>query len=162
MKSVFATVCVLLVLPFSVVAQTAAPAPGAPVPNSPADLPGKGLAQHDFLYCGEWNHIQQQQTMWLIRDGKPVWSYSIPLNVVFNNKADIEELGDCTQLSNGNIVFFHATGRCRGYAGQADYLADHQSARHRDALDPAHRSGSRADRTERQPSAAPADQHDDQ
>jgi hypothetical protein len=104
MKRAFAVTCVLLALTLSAAAQTAAPA-AAPVSNSPADLPGKGLSQHDFLYCGEWNHIQQQQTMWLIRNGKPVWSYSIPLSVVFNNKADIEELGDCTQLSNGNIVF---------------------------------------------------------
>jgi hypothetical protein len=104
MNRVFVAVCVLLVLALSLAAQTAAPAPAA-VENSPADLPGKGLAQHDFLYCGEWNHIQQQQTMWLIRGGKAVWSYSIPLNVVFDNKPDIEELGDCTQLSNGNIVF---------------------------------------------------------
>ena len=76
-----------------------------PHANSPATLPGRGLAQHPFLYCGEWNYTQPQQTLWLIRDGKPAWSYSIPLNLVFNNKPDIEELGDCTQLSNGNIVF---------------------------------------------------------
>jgi outer membrane protein assembly factor BamB len=43
--------------------------------------------------------------MWIVRDGKAVWSYSIPFHVMFNNKADISELGDCTQLSNGNIVF---------------------------------------------------------
>jgi hypothetical protein len=105
----------LIALPLSLAAQSV-PAPTSPTAitaapvsnpaaNSPAELPGRGLAQHPFLYCGEWNHIQQQQVMWIVRDGKPVWSYSIPLNIVFNNKADIEELGDCTQLSNGNIVF---------------------------------------------------------
>jgi outer membrane protein assembly factor BamB len=89
-------------------AQNATPAvpPAAPtVANSPVVLPGNGLAQHPFLYCGEWNHYEQQQTMWIVRDGKAVWSYAIPFNVMFNNKADISELGDCTQLSNGNIVF---------------------------------------------------------
>jgi hypothetical protein len=108
MKYIYAAALTLLSLPICLAAQNTAPtapAPAAPVSNSPTKLPGKGLAQHPFLYCGEWNHIQQQQTMWIIRDGKPVWSYSIPLNIVFNNKPDIEELGDCTQLSNGNIVF---------------------------------------------------------
>jgi len=101
----FASILILpILIPLALGAQTAAPV-AATAANSPAKLPGRGLAQHPFLYCGEWNHIQQQQTMWIIRDGKPVWSYSIPLNIVFNNKADIEELGDCTQLSNGNIVF---------------------------------------------------------
>src|ERR1017187_8034106 len=99
------TAFVLLVLPLSLIAQTNPPTPTAPVSNSPANLPGRGLAQHPVLYCGEWNHYESQQTMWIIRDGKPVWSYSIPFNVMFNNKADISELGDCTQLSNGNIVF---------------------------------------------------------
>lgn len=95
----------LFLSPIAFAGQTIPPAAAAPASNSPDKLPGRGLAEHDFLYCGEWNHIQQQQTMWLIRDGKPIWSYSIPLSVVFNNKPDIEELGDCTQLSNGNIVF---------------------------------------------------------
>jgi len=94
----------LLLLPLTLRAQTAPPA-AAPTGNAPAVLPGRGLAQHDFLYCGEWNYDQPQQTMWVIRDGKPVWSYDIPFNVIFNNKKDIEELGDCTQRSNGNIVF---------------------------------------------------------
>lgn len=96
---------VLLVLPLTLVAQTNTPIPTASVSNSPANLPGRGLAQHPFLYCGEWYHTEPQQTMWIVRDGKAVWSYSIPFNVMFNNKADISELGDCTQLSNGNIVF---------------------------------------------------------
>ena len=86
------------------VAAMSAPATN-PAPYAPAVLPGRGLAQHPFLYCGEWNHEEQQQTMWIVRDGKPVWSYAIPFHVMFNNKADIAELGDCTQLSNGNIVF---------------------------------------------------------
>jgi len=92
----------LLIFPLSLAGQTAAPAPSA---NSPASLPGRGLAQHPFLYCGEWNYNEPQQTMWIVRDGKVAWSYSIPFKVMFNNKSDISELGDCTQLSNGNIVF---------------------------------------------------------
>jgi len=59
--------------------------------------PGKGMAQHPFLYCGEWQQRgKSEQIMYLVRDGKVVWTYSIPGN---------EEYGDCTRLSNGNIIF---------------------------------------------------------
>jgi hypothetical protein len=39
--------------------------------------------------------------MFLVRDGKVVWTYSIPAR---------EEFGDCTRLSNGNIVFSRRLG----------------------------------------------------
>jgi outer membrane protein assembly factor BamB len=61
------------------------------------NLPGKGLAQHPFLYCGEWQQRgKSEQIMFIVRDGKVVWTYSIPGK---------EEYGDCTRLSNGNIIF---------------------------------------------------------
>jgi hypothetical protein len=60
-------------------------------------LPGKGMAQHPFLYCGEWQRrTTSNQTMYVVRHGKIAWSYTIP------GKG---ELGDCSMLSNGNIVF---------------------------------------------------------
>jgi hypothetical protein len=60
-------------------------------------LPGKGLGQHPFLYCGEWQDKgKTDQKMMIVRNGKVDWIYSIPGN---------EEYGDCTRLSNGNIVF---------------------------------------------------------
>jgi hypothetical protein len=71
---------------------------------APADakLPGKGLAQHPFLYCGEWqNQSLDQQTMYLVKKGKVVWSYTNPKH---------GELGDCTRMSNGNIVFSRQFG----------------------------------------------------
>jgi hypothetical protein len=56
-------------------------------------LPGKGLAQHPFLYCGEWqDRGKSEQVMKLVRDGTVVWTYSIPGK---------EEYGDCTRLSFG-------------------------------------------------------------
>jgi len=65
-------------------------------------LPGNGLAQHAFLYCGEWQQRgQSEQTMYIVREGKVVWSYSISAR---------EELGDCTMMSNGNIVFSRRLG----------------------------------------------------
>ena len=57
---------------------------------------------HPFLYCGEWqNRSTLQQTMYIVRDGKIAWSYTNPLK---------GELGDCTMLSSGNIVFSRQFG----------------------------------------------------
>lgn len=65
-------------------------------------LPGKGMAQHPFLYCGEWQHrTTSDQVIYVIRDGKVAWSYTNP------GKG---ELGDCTMLSDGNIVFSRQFG----------------------------------------------------
>jgi hypothetical protein len=88
------------------VSGTAAPAAQAtPTPElKPAEavnLPGKGLAQHPLVYCGEWDTRRPQQTIFVIRGGKVVWTYSI------SNK---EELDDCTLMTNGNIVFTRRTG----------------------------------------------------
>ena len=74
----------------------------ATVAAQPGPLPGKGLAQHPFLYCGEWqNRSISEQVIYVVRDGKIVWSYTNPLK---------GELGDCTMLSNGNIVFSRQFG----------------------------------------------------
>ncbi|MGH9523085.1 MAG: alpha-L-fucosidase [Terriglobales bacterium] len=65
-------------------------------------LPGKGMAQHPFLYCGEWQRRStDEQTMYIVRDGKVTWSYTNP------HKGEID---DCTMLSNGNIVFARQAG----------------------------------------------------
>jgi hypothetical protein len=72
---------------------------------SPANLPGKGLSEHPFLYCGEYEFNADQQTIHLIRDGREVWNYQIKFRTMRQEKADIQELGDCTLLSNGNVIF---------------------------------------------------------
>jgi hypothetical protein len=65
-------------------------------------LAGRALEQHPFLYCGEWqNRGKSEQTILIVRNGKVAWSYSIPAK---------EELGDCTMLANGNIVFSRRLG----------------------------------------------------
>jgi Mal s 1 allergenic protein-like len=66
-----------------------------------ASLSGNGLAQHPFLYCGEWDTRKSVQTIYLVKDGKVVWTYTVP------NK---DELDDCTMLSNGNILFARRGG----------------------------------------------------
>ena len=74
---------------------------------SPAVLPGKGLAQHPFLYAGEWDHRFPDQTMFVVRDGKVVWTYTIKLK---DPAGQIQEFSDATLLSNGNVVFARKTG----------------------------------------------------
>jgi hypothetical protein len=59
--------------------------------TAPANLPGNGLAQHPMLYVGENCNI-----MFLIKDGKPIWTYSIGKGPEFD---------DVWMLSNGNILF---------------------------------------------------------
>jgi Mal s 1 allergenic protein-like len=65
-------------------------------------LPGRGLAQHSFLYCGEWQRRSiSDQTMYIVRGGRVVWSYTNPHR---------GELGDCSMLANGNILFSRQFG----------------------------------------------------
>ena len=82
-------------------------APTNAVSLSPAVLPGKGLAQHPFLYTGEWDHRKTDQTIFVVREGKVVWTYDIPIKDV---DGTLQELGDATMLSNGNIVFCRKVG----------------------------------------------------
>jgi Mal s 1 allergenic protein-like len=84
--------------------KTQKPAARAPVPNV---LPGKGLAQHDFIYTGEWDTRKDSQTVSLVRGGKVVWTYSIP-NKDHNNV--LSEFSDLHLLSNGNVLYACKTG----------------------------------------------------
>jgi hypothetical protein len=73
----------------------------------PSALPGNGLAQHSFLYAGEFETRKDVQTLWVIRDGKVAWSYGIPSK---DATGASQELDDATMLANGNILFSHKTG----------------------------------------------------
>jgi outer membrane lipoprotein-sorting protein len=72
--------------------------PGQAVQRAPAQLPGKGLAQHDFVYSGE----SHDRKIFIVRGGKVVWSY--------NDPAGKGEISDMVMLSNGNILFAHQFG----------------------------------------------------
>jgi hypothetical protein len=65
---------------------------------SPSTLPGRGLAQHDFLYAGE----SHDRKIFIVRQGKIVWSYDDPTGK--------GEISDAVMLSNGNILFAHQYG----------------------------------------------------
>lgn len=72
-----------------------------------APLPGKGAAQHPFLYAGEWDTRKPLQSMFIVRDGKIVWSYSIPLHPAPGAN---QEFDDATLLANGSIIFSRMSG----------------------------------------------------
>ncbi|MEO8353961.1 MAG: hypothetical protein ABI680_19710, partial [Chthoniobacteraceae bacterium] len=74
-------------LPFQAAENSAATAVAA--------LPGKGLAEHDFLYAGE----SKQRRAFIIRNGQVVWSYEDP-----DGRG---EISDAVLLSNGNLLLAH-------------------------------------------------------
>ena len=58
-------------------------------------LPGKGLAEHNFLYAGESGKRQ----VFIVKNGKVVWFYDDP--------AGKGEVSDAVLLSNGNVLIAH-------------------------------------------------------
>jgi hypothetical protein len=70
----------------------------AQTPAMPAQLPGRGLAQHDFLYAGE----SHDRKIFIVREGKVTWSYDDP--------AGKGEISDAVMLSNGSVLFAHQFG----------------------------------------------------
>jgi hypothetical protein len=76
--------------------------------TSGEQLPGKGLSRHPLLYVGEWDtRHPEAQSMFLVRDGKVVWKYSIPMRTAAGG---VQEFDDVTLLPNGNIVYACMSG----------------------------------------------------
>ncbi len=67
----------------------------AEAPVAPAELPGKGLAQHDFLYAGE----AKDRKVFIVKNGEIVWTYDDP-----EGKG---EISDAILLGNGNVLIAH-------------------------------------------------------
>jgi hypothetical protein len=86
----------VLLFPMQIIAQ----------PSSNA-LPWKGMAQHNFLMTGEWDHRKAVQTIFLISKGKMIWNYEVPFK---EPSGEMAELGDASMRPNGNIVFSRKTG----------------------------------------------------
>ncbi len=75
---------------------------------SPAVLPGKGLAEHPFLYAGEYDTRKPEaQSIFLVKGGKIVWQYSIPMKA---ERGGIQEFDDATMLPDGNVLFSRMSG----------------------------------------------------
>src|SRR5450432_1926931 len=72
-------------------------------------LPSENSLDHrSFLYVGEWDtRHPEAQKIFLIRKGKPVWDYSIPLHP---SPGANQEFDDITMLPNRNIVFARMSG----------------------------------------------------
>ncbi len=70
-------------------------------------LPGRGLAQHPFLYAGEWDHRHAEQTLFVVREGRVAWTYTVPLK---GPRGTIQEFSDATMRSDGNVVFAYMGG----------------------------------------------------
>ena len=85
----------------------AADAPATQPATQPLVLPGNGLAQHSFLFTGEWDYRRPVQTIYIIRDGKVTWSYDIPFK---DATGTMQELGEAKLLANGNVLFCRKTG----------------------------------------------------
>jgi len=76
--------------------------------TTPAALPGKGPAQHPFLYAGEWDTRKPlEQSIFIVREGKIVWQYSMPIKT---SSGGNQEFDDATLLSNGNVIFSRMSG----------------------------------------------------
>jgi hypothetical protein len=71
---------------------------GAALPQAQIQHAATGLAQHDFLFAGE----SHDRTIFIVRGGKIVWSYSDP--------AGKGEISDAVLLSNGNVLFTRQYG----------------------------------------------------
>jgi hypothetical protein len=97
--------------PSTAVTAPAATAPAVPAnPTTTGPMPGNGLAQHPFVYCGEFDYLHPIQTIYLVRDGQVKWKYEIPTRMMVHGKNQMAELGDCTRFSNGNILFSYRWG----------------------------------------------------
>src|SRR5580704_11760089 len=89
---------VLVVASFGLAFCSFAQSPPNSAPPVPAHLPGKGLAQHDFMFTGE----SHDRRIFIVRHGEIVWTYDDP--------AGKGEISDAVMLSNGNILFAHQYG----------------------------------------------------
>ncbi len=88
---------ILLGLVLSSIALTVATSHGAEdsAAATAAILPGKGLAEHDFLYAGE----SKERRAFIVRNGQVVWSCDDP-----DGRG---EISDAVLLSNGNLLLAH-------------------------------------------------------
>ncbi len=147
--------------PAAVATTRAAVAATSGGPRSPAILPGNGINAHPFLYAGEYDTRKTNQSMFIVRDGKIVWQYSIPLHNPAGN--GIQEYDDVTMLADGNILFSRMS-RARGSFRRTKNWCGIIRAPGGDggAFGAAHRKGPRADHAQWQAGAGDDFQYRDQ
>jgi hypothetical protein len=79
----------------------------AEVPNAPRELPGRGIAEHDFICAGQWDTRNPLETATLVRAGRVAWTFTIPDK---NERNETAEFSDIHLLSNGDLLYAHKTG----------------------------------------------------
>jgi hypothetical protein len=70
-------------------------------------LPGLGLAGHDFICAAEWDPRGAFETAYLVRGGKVAATYTIPYK---DERNQTLEFADIHLLANGNFLYAHRTG----------------------------------------------------
>jgi hypothetical protein len=72
------------------------------------NLPGKGLAQHDFIFTGEFDTRKPVATISLVQGGLVTKIYQIPTKDPSNGQ--LSEFSDLHRLSNGDVLYAYKTG----------------------------------------------------
>jgi len=80
---------------------------GMPLLAAPKEAPDTSIQRHSFLYAGEWDSRKAMQSMFIVKQGKVVWSYSIPMRL---EGGGIQEFDDATLLPDGNVLFSRMSG----------------------------------------------------
>lgn len=65
------------------------------------------VEHRSFLYAGEWDTRKELQSIFLVRDGRVTWSYTMPLKT---KEGRFQEFDDVTLLPDGTILFSRMTG----------------------------------------------------
>jgi hypothetical protein len=71
-------------------------------------LPGSGLAQHDFIFTGEFDTRKKVATISLVQGGKVTKTYQIPTTDPATGQ--LSEFSDMHRLSNGDVLYAYKTG----------------------------------------------------
>lgn len=75
---------------------------------APAQLPGRGLAQHDFVYAGEWDTRKPEaQSLFVVRGGRVECRARISLH---SAAGGAQEFDDASLLPDGNLLFARMSG----------------------------------------------------
>jgi hypothetical protein len=92
----------------ALLAQAPPPPAANTTPLGPEALPGRGLAEHDFVYAGEWDTRKPDaQSLFVVRGGKITWQTTIPLRTA---EGKPQEFDDAELLPNGHILFARMSG----------------------------------------------------
>ena len=120
-------------------------APGA---EPRAALPGKGPAQHPFLYAGEWDTRKPlEQSIFVVRGGKVTWQYSMPLRTPADRDSGVRRRHLAFQWEHHLLE----NVRCGGsQSAEATALELRRARGNRGAFDTGHREGPRPDHAERE------------